>query len=292
MRTRLIPGVAALGMALIVSNPVAAQRVRSGAGDGTGLRVDTSTTFTVQGEVASFQAGFGQTMPQLTVREAGGKETTFVLGPFRYLQAQNFSAQAGDRAEVSGWACASCDQGAVVERVRNLTRGLTLVLRNADGTPVWSGPAGQGVRRHLVGSAAGTGAAQGLGMGAGPGMGAVQRGGRHLCGADGPDLGRTETFVGAVKSFAGGPGEGFPTLVMSSAQGDVVIVLSPYRALMQAGYTPAVGAEVEVEAAPVSLDGQDHWVALAIKDAATGVEVVLRDATTGLPLTRGRGGRR
>jgi hypothetical protein len=292
MRRKLIPGVAALGMALIVANPMAAQQARSGAGDGTGPRVDTSTTFMVQGEVASFQAGFGQTMPQLTVREADGKVTTFALGPFRYLQAQNFSAQAGDRAEVSGWACAGCEQGAVVERVRNLTRGLTLVLRDADGTPVWSGPTGQGLRRHLVGSAAGTGAAQGLGMGGRLGTGAVQRGGPHLCGADGPDLGRTATFVGAVKSFAGGPGEGFPTLVMPSARGDVAIVLSPYRALMQAGYTPAVGAQVEVEAAPVSLDGEDHWVALAVKDVATGLEVVLRDAGTGLPSAMGRGGRR
>ena len=190
--------------------------------------------------------------------------------------------------EVSGWACASCDQGAVVEQVKNLTRGLTLVLRNADGTPVWGGPGGQGVRRHPVGYASGAGAAQGLGMGAGRGMGAAQRGGRHLCAAGGPDLGRVTTFVGPVVSFTGGPGEGLPTVVVSSAQGEVAIALSPYRALMQASYTPATGAQVEVTAAPVSLDGQDHWVALAIRDVATGVAVTLRDQSTGLPF----GGRR
>ena len=292
MKSSSIVGVATLGMALVLASPLAAQQVRGGAGDGTGPRVDTSTTFTVQGEVVSFRAAPGQAMPQLTVREASGNETTFVLGPFRYLQAQNFAAEAGDRAEVSGWVCASCAQGRVVGQVKNLTRGLTLVLRNADGTPVWTGPAGQGVRRHLAGRATGVGAAQGLGMGAGQGMGASQRGGRHLCAAGGPDLSRTATFAGRVVSFTGGPGEGFPTLVMSSTQGDVAIVLSPYRALMQAGYTPVVGAQVEVKAAPVSLDGQDHWVALAVKDVATGLEVVLRDAATGLPLAMGRGGRR
>jgi hypothetical protein len=292
MKSSSIFGVATLGMALVLAGPLAAQQVRGGAGDGTGPRVDTSKAFTVQGEVVSFQAAPGQAMPQLTVREASGNETVFVLGPFRYLQAQNFAAQAGDRAEVNGWACSGCEQGAVVAQVKNVTRGLTLVLRNAEGTPVWTGPAGQGVRRHLAGRAAGVGAAQGLGMGAGQGTGATQRGGRQLCAGGGPDLSRTATFTGAVVSFAGGFGEGFPTLVMSSAQGDVAIVVSPYRALMQAGYTPVAGAQVVVKAAPVSLDGHDHWVALAIKDVATGLEVVLRDPATGLPLVMGRGGRR
>ncbi|HQT94206.1 MAG: hypothetical protein B7Z74_00075 [Deltaproteobacteria bacterium 21-66-5] len=287
-------GVATLGMALVMASPLAAQQMRGGAAGGTGPRVDTSKTFTVQGEVVSFRAAPGQAMPQLTVREASGNETAFVLGPFRYLQAQNFAAEAGDRAEVTGWVCASCAQGMVVGQVKNLTRGLTLVLRNADGTPVWTGPAGQGARRHLAGRAAGVGAARGMGMrmGAGQGTGAMQRGGRRLCAGGGPDLSRTATFAGAVVSFAGGPGEGFPTLVMSSTQGDVAIVLSPYRALMQAGYTPVAGAQVEVKAAPVSLDGQDHWVALAVKDVATGLEVVLRDPATGLPLVMGRGPRR
>ena len=290
MKSSSILAATTLGMALVLASPLAAQQMRGGAGGGTGPTVDTSTTFTVQGEVVSFQANLGQAMPQLTVREASGTETTFVLGSFRYLQAQNFAAQAGDRAEVTGWVCAGCAQKSVVGQVKNLTRGLTLVLRNTDGTPMWTGPAGPGVRRHLAGRTAGAGAARALGMGAGPGMGAGRRGG-GLCAGAGPDLGRTATFAGAVVSFTGGPAEGFPTLVMSSAQGDVAIALSPYRALMQAGYTPAVGAQVEVKAAPVSLDGQDHWVALAIKDVASGLEVVLRDAGTGMPLALGRGGR-
>ncbi len=292
MKSNSIVGTAALGMALVLASPLAAQQGRGGARDGSGPRVDTGTTFTVQGEVVSFRAAPGQAMPQLTVREASGSETAFVLGPFRYLQAQNFTAEAGERAEVTGWVCAGCPQGMVVGQVKNLTRGLTLVLRDADGTPVWTGPAGRGVRRHLAGRTTGVGAARGLGMGAGQGMGATQRGGRHLCAASGPDLGRVATFVGPVVSFSGGPGEGFPTLVMSASQGEVEVMLSPYRALLQAGYTPAAGAQVEVKAAPVSLDGQDHWVALALKDVATGLEVVLRDPATGLPPAMCRGGRR
>lgn len=174
------------------------------------------------------------------------------------------------------------------------TLGMALVLASPLAAQQGRGGAGDGTGPRVDTSKTftGVGAARGLGMGAGQGMGAAQRGGRHLCAAGGPNLGRVATFVGPVVSFTGGPREGFPTLVMSATQGDVAIVLSPYRALMQAGYTPAAGAQVEVKAAPVSLDGQDHWVALAIKDVATGLEVVLRDPATGLPLAMGRGGRR
>jgi hypothetical protein len=38
-----------------------------------------------------------------------------------------------------------------------------------------------------------------------------------------------------------------------------------------------------VTAAPVVVDGQDHWVVLSLRDVATGVTVTLRDRSTGLP---------
>ena len=138
---------------------------------------------------------------------------------------------------------------------------------------------------------AGTGA-QGLGMAAGQGMGGAASGGRGLCSGAGPDLGRAATFSGAVVSFTGGPGTGFPTLVVDTGQGEVAIQLSPYRALRRSGYEPAAGARVEVTAAPVLMEGQDHWVALAIRDVATGITVTLRDPSTGLPFGGGRCARR
>ena len=97
----------------------------------------------MQGEVVSFLAGYGQGMPELIVRESNGTESSFVLGPFHYLQAQGFTAQAGDRAEINGWACSTCEHAVAVAQVKNLTRNLTLVLRNADGTPVWIGAQGR-----------------------------------------------------------------------------------------------------------------------------------------------------
>ena len=94
----------------------------------------------------------------------------------------------------------------------------------------------------------------------------MRHGGRHLCDGDGPDLTKVATYTGVVKSFTGGAGEGFPTLVLTTSAGEVSIVLSPYRALLQAGYTPVAGAQVEVKAAPVSVDGVEHWVALSVTD--------------------------
>jgi hypothetical protein len=295
MTRNLIKGAAAVGMAVTLASPLLAQHRGGGSGAGSLPRIDTSKAVTVQGQVVSFLAGYGQGTPELIVRESNGTESTFVLGPFYYLLAQGFTAQAGDLAEINGWACSTCEHAVAVAQVKNLTRGLTLVLRNADGTPVWIGSQGSGARRHL--GAGATGVANGSGpsatgcqgAGNGPGMGRNGQGRRHLCDGDGPDLNQAATYAGAVKSFTGGAGEGFPTLVLKTSAGEVSIVLSPYRALLQAGYTPAAGAEVEVKAAPVSVDGVEHWVALVITDVKSGLQIILRDPETGFPIAMGRG---
>ncbi|MCU0293044.1 MAG: hypothetical protein MUF10_13800 [Thermoanaerobaculaceae bacterium] len=298
MTRNLIKGAAAVGMALMVASSVLAQHRGGGPGAGTLPRIDTSKAVTVQGEVVSFLAGYGQGMPELIVRESNGTESTFVLGPFHYLQAQGFTAQAGDRAEINGWACSTCEHAVAVAQVKNLTRNLTLVLRNADGTPVWIGAKGSGARRHLgagttgVGSGMAPGATGGQGVGNGPGTGMMRHGGRHLCDGNGPDLTEVATYTGMVKSFTGGSGEGYPTLVLTTSAGEVSIVLSPYRALLQAGYTPVAGAQIELKAAPVTVDGVEHWVALTVTDVASGLQIVLRDPETGLPIAMGRGLRR
>ena len=185
-----------------------------------------------------------------------------------------------------------------VTQVKNVTRDRTLVLRNLDGTPVWIGAKGSGVRRHLgagttgAGNGTATGATGGQGVGKGPGGGTMRQGGRHLCDGGGPDLAEAATYSGVVKSFAGGAGAGYPTLILTISGGDMSILLSPYRALLQAGYIPTAGAQVEVKAAPVTVDGVEHWVALTVTDVASGLQIVLRDPETGLPIAMGRGFRR
>ncbi len=290
---RAMATVVAAGMAAVaLAGSAWAQRgggSGNGARDGSGPLVDTSKPVTVQGDVVAFLAGVGQGMPELVIRDAGGVETAFVLGPYWYLQQQGFVAQPGERAVVNGFACSSCEHGIAVTSVVNLTRSLTLTLRNADGTPLWIGSTHSGVRRHLGTGAPGAGAMGGRATGAGTGSGRGPAAGGLHCNGTLPDLARTTTFAGAVSSFTGGAGQGYPTLVVATTQGDVTIMLSPYRVLLQAGYTPAPGAQVAVVAAPVDVDGTDEWVAITLTDVASGLELQFRNPETGFPVVAGHG---
>lgn len=287
--------VAAL-VALALSVPATAQQNgrgggngnNPGAGSGTGPSTGTSPVdvlhpVTYEGTVVSFTAAAGAGMPTLVVRDSGAKDTSFVLGPYRYLVAQHFAAVAGDKVKVIAYPCTSCSNGMAVGQVTNVTKNLTVNLRAADGTPLFSGKGRGG--RHGGG---GAGYCGGQGNGNGPqgngnGPQGNENGGQGLCGGTGPDMARAESLEGAVKSFSGGPGVGRPTLVFSTSKGDRTVVLSPYRALRVAGFTPAEGAKLTIRMAPVTIDGTDEWVAISVSDPATGFTLALRDATTGRP---------
>jgi hypothetical protein len=104
-------------------------------------KVDVTTPSTVIADVVSFKGGPGIGMPTLTVK-VGGKEESYVLGPYQYLTAQKFAPVAGDAVRLLLYACVECPQGSVVAEVENLTQKTTLKLRNADGTPVFAGRRG------------------------------------------------------------------------------------------------------------------------------------------------------
>lgn len=115
----------------------------SGPWSGTGPQVDTATVTKVTGDVVKFTGGPGQGMPTL-VLNVGGKENSYVLGPYRYLVAQRFAPATHDRIELKLWACTGCPQGVVVAEVKNVTQGMALPLRAADGSPLFAGPGGPG----------------------------------------------------------------------------------------------------------------------------------------------------
>jgi hypothetical protein len=278
MNARMAAMVLTGAMVVGVTGVARAQR---GPGGGTGPNVNATTTVVVKGEVVSFTAGAGLGTPTLVVRQADGSETAFVLGPYPYIQSQGFAAQAGDAVEVTALVCPSCTSGYAAIQVVNVTRGVTLLLRSADGTPLWTGSQGGTARRHLSPGTPMTGHGAGMGAGRGPGHGA--------CGGLGPDMTRVTVFSGVVKGFTGAPGQHLPTLTLATAAGDAEVLLSPYRALMHADYTPSIGAQVEVKAAPVVLESAEQWVAITLRDVATGLEVVLRDAQTGQPVMAGHG---
>jgi hypothetical protein len=220
---------------------------------------------TISGTVVEFTAGAGLGMPTLVVK-SGSTDTALVLGSYRVLQAAGFSAKAGDLVEATVIACADCPTGFAVISIKNLTNGTAVTLRNADGTPLANGPMRGGKQR---------GAGRGQGMG--PGFG------NQDC--TGPDMAKAETVNGAIKSFSGGPGVGRPTLVVTTAAGDRTFMVSPYRAIIEAGYEFKAGAAVTIVAAP---GAEGEWVVISLKDDATGATLVLRDGTTGQPIG-GRG---
>lgn len=246
--------IIALAVTLAIAGAVVAQQ-----------RGPAGPQSTISGTVVEFTAGAGLGMPTLVVK-AGSTDTALVLGPYRVLQAAGFSAKAGDLVEAVVMACTECPTGFAVLSVKNLTNGTAVTLRNADGTPFSNGPARGGRQR-----------AAGRGQGMGPGFG------DHDC--TGPDMTKVEVVNGSIKSFSGGPGIGFPTLVVTTAAGDRTFMVSPYRAILEAGYDFNAGAAVTIVAAP---GAEGEWVVISIKDDATGATLVLRDGTTGQPIG-GRG---
>ncbi|MGZ8869178.1 MAG: hypothetical protein ACXW2P_12620 [Thermoanaerobaculia bacterium] len=255
-RTLVIFFIAALVLAVGVT---AQQRGQGPNGPGNGVP-PTGPQTTISGTVVSLTAGLGLGTPTL-VLSSGGKEVSLVLGPYRLLQQSNFSAKAGDLVEAIVVACSECEHEFFVVSVRNITNGTAITLDR-------------------------TGAGAGMQRGAGRRGGNGPGNGRQNC--VGPDMTKQETFTGTIKSFTGGPGLGQPTLVVATAAGDRTVFAAPYRPFLAAGYEFTAGAQVTIVAAPAPAG---EWVVISLKDEATGVTFVLRDAQTGLPVSGGRGGR-
>lgn len=222
----------------------------------------------IAGTVVSFTAGAGQGMPSLVVRQSGA-DVTLVLGPFWFLQNAKFAAAAGDAVEVMVMTCAECPNGYAVIAVKNISNGSTVALRNSEGLPLWN--SGRGASRH------GRGPGPGNGPGNGPGSG--------NCNGTGPDMTQLATFTGTVKAFTGGAGAGRPTLLLLVGETERTFLVAPYRVVLDSGMQFTAGETLTLTAAP---NVNQEWVVVTLKDHATGAELVLRDAQTGLPI----GGRR
>lgn len=260
---------------LVIASTAFAQQYGRGPGQGTPPAGPQSV---ITGTVVSFTATAGVGMPSLVVNH--GTETTFVLGPFWFLQNAQFAAATGDSVELTVLGCTECPSGYAVVSVKNLTNGSAVTLRNSAGLPLWQ----QGGQKR----GRGNGNGPGNGPGSGPGSGNGPGNGRGNCNGTGPDMAQLATFTGTVSSFTGGPGVGRPTLVLATAAGEKTFLVAPYRAIIDAGLTLAQGASLTLTAAP---NVNQEWVVVTLKDNATGAELVLRDAQTGLPIGGGRRGR-
>ncbi len=119
------------------SGPGAGRGNRDAARDGacTGC-IDPATIATVSGTVEKVVMGVGIQMPSLVVKAADGKLITMKIGPERILLEADFELKAGDKVAAK-YAYASCNEEYVALQLTNAA-GVTVTLRNDDGTPAWN----------------------------------------------------------------------------------------------------------------------------------------------------------
>ncbi len=149
-----------------------------------------------------------------------------------------------------------------------------------DGTG--TGQAPQNGTDYGPGDGTGTGVGVGPGHGHGPGHGRGR--GDCLALGLGPDPATLTTATGWVVGLTGGPGQGFPTLVLDLGGEELALVVSPYRTWRLSGFETAPDQKLEVSYMKAERDGVTHWVAVSVSDPATGATVQLRDPETGLPV--------
>lgn len=102
---------------------------------------DPKTETTVSGTVQQVQQHPGQrggTGTDLVIQTQHGAVNVY-LGPTAFLSQQGFAFAKGDTLEVTGSKVTRNGQEGIIAREVKQS-GETLVLRDANGKPVWSGP--------------------------------------------------------------------------------------------------------------------------------------------------------
>lgn len=104
---------------------------RSGAGC-----LDAASILTVTGVVEKVSMGVGLQMPSLVIKTSAGTWVSMKLGPERILLATDFELKAGEQVTAM-YALEVCSDENVALQLTN-SAGLTVALRNQDGTPNWN----------------------------------------------------------------------------------------------------------------------------------------------------------
>ena len=119
-----------------------------GSGGQYGRIYDVTTVETLEGDVVTverFDPGPNMTPGVHLMLRSGDKTISVHLGPAWYVENQERQLEAGDNVRVEGPHVMY--KGAEVLIAARVTRGdETLVLRDQDGIPAWSGWRGRGTR--------------------------------------------------------------------------------------------------------------------------------------------------
>jgi hypothetical protein len=128
-------------MAVTIGLTFAATALAQGQGMGMGMRnYDPKTEITVKGtveDVQQLQGGNAWMGTHLLLKTDSGTMDVHV-GPSDFVTKNNFSFAKGDAIEVVGSKVTIQDKEALLAR-EIVKDGKTLVLRNAQGIPEWSG---------------------------------------------------------------------------------------------------------------------------------------------------------
>ncbi len=89
----------------------------------------------IHGKIGEVRFAPGQRMPSIVVK-SGNEDRTILLGPMRYLMAENFNPKVEDEVSVKAY---QTPNGLIAKSVQMIVGGRTLRLRDDAGRPVWRG---------------------------------------------------------------------------------------------------------------------------------------------------------
>ncbi len=217
-------------------------------------QLDPAQVVVISGTVDAVNIDYAMKHPSIVVQ---GK--TIELGPLFYLTEKGFEVEKGQSVDVKAAPCFDPDNTTLFAlEITNRTLGTTLVLRDADGTPLW-------VSRGSRGMAKGRGNGQGNG---GPGNGPAVGGAACF------DSASITTVTGTVKSVSMGVGIRMPALVLATPSGDLTIKIGPERILLEAGFTIEAGETLTVKYGKTTCT--EELVALVLT-ATDGSSITLRN---------------
>ncbi len=245
--------VAIAGVALLAATMAFAGKAKKGGG------ADLSTLRTVTGTVESVAMDYGLGHPGfiLNSNEEGALQVN--LGPYWYLVAHNFALGVGDQvtAKVAGCLKTTTASGVVAFEVTDITSGTSILLRNDQGLPLW------------------TGAKKGHGNGGGNGA----RNGGYGAGLN-VDLATLIQVEGTLTAVNLGLGTHTNSVTLQAMDGtQYTVTLGPFWYMEQNGFILQQGDAVTISMALC----KGQWVAFAVTKTATGDTLQFRN-DQGVPL--------
>lgn len=147
------PITLSLLLTFLLSSPIPALAFWGGNGDNPAALnfqsgYDVNTVTTISGQLLSIQTGQERPNVQLEIA-SNGINIIIYIGPQRYWAEKGLPVTPGDEITVRG-SMAQGRDGLIylmAQKITNTTQGVTLLLRNESGRPVWAGT-GMGMGRN------------------------------------------------------------------------------------------------------------------------------------------------